>query len=85
VIVKPDTVIAWHRKGFRMFWAWKSRRGRVGRPAISADVGALIRQLHRENAVLRRYSAARSQSRSRYDEAEALCTGEPFRLREPLL
>ena len=26
VIVKPDTVVAWHRKGFRLFWTWKSRR-----------------------------------------------------------
>src|SRR5438552_11798617 len=32
VIVKPETVIAWHRYGFRLFWTWKSRR-RVGRPA----------------------------------------------------
>jgi len=27
VIVKPETVIAWHRKGFRLFWTWKVRRG----------------------------------------------------------
>ena len=31
VIVQPETVIAWHRRGFRLFWAWKSRR-RIGRP-----------------------------------------------------
>jgi hypothetical protein len=43
------TVIAWHRTGFRMFWAWKSRRGRVGRPTVAADVRALIRRMHREN------------------------------------
>jgi hypothetical protein len=30
VIVKPDTVIAWHRKAFRMFWTWKVRRGKPG-------------------------------------------------------
>jgi hypothetical protein len=30
VLVKPETVIAWHRRGFRMFWTWKSRR-RTGR------------------------------------------------------
>src|ERR1700693_5162666 len=34
VIVKPDTVIAWHRKSFRLFWTWKIRRGRPGRPAV---------------------------------------------------
>src|SRR5438552_16499969 len=32
VIVKPETVIAWHRQGYRLFWTWKSRR-RVGRRA----------------------------------------------------
>jgi hypothetical protein len=37
VIVKPETVIAWHRRGFRAFWTWKSRR-RVGRPAVAPDV-----------------------------------------------
>src|SRR5580704_16561527 len=31
VIVKPETVIAWHRRGFRLWWAWRSRR-RMGRP-----------------------------------------------------
>ncbi len=30
VIVKPETVIGWHRKGFRLFWTWKIRRGRTG-------------------------------------------------------
>ena len=41
VIVKPETVIAWHRRGFRAFWHWKSRR-RMGRPSVPADVRALI-------------------------------------------
>ena len=49
VIVKPDTVIAWHRKGFRVFWTWKVRRGRPGRPAVAKDVRKLIRKLSREN------------------------------------
>src|SRR5438105_4702937 len=31
-IFKPATAIAWHRKGFRLFWTWKIRHGRVGRP-----------------------------------------------------
>src|SRR4030042_959175 len=34
-IVKPATVIAWHRKGFRLYWRWKSRPGNIGRPRIS--------------------------------------------------
>ena len=37
VIVKPETVIGWHRKGFRLYWTWKSRRCRGGRPPISRD------------------------------------------------
>jgi hypothetical protein len=32
VIVKPETVIGWHRKGFRLFWTWKVRHGQPGRP-----------------------------------------------------
>jgi hypothetical protein len=48
-IVKPETVIAWHRKGFRMFWTWKVRRGKPGRPAVSPDTRALIRRMSREN------------------------------------
>src|SRR5258708_5222026 len=36
VIVKPETVIAWHRRGFRLFWAWKSRH-RMGRSAVAPD------------------------------------------------
>ena len=35
VIVKPETVIAWHRKGFRLFWTWKVRHGQPGRPERS--------------------------------------------------
>jgi hypothetical protein len=38
VIVKPETVIAWHRKGFRLFWTWKIRHGQVGRPAVPKEV-----------------------------------------------
>jgi hypothetical protein len=48
VIVKPDTVIAWQRKRFRLLWTWKSRR-RVGRPPVSPDVRALIRTMSDAN------------------------------------
>src|SRR6266481_8951095 len=34
VIVKPETVIAWHRKGFRLLWTWKVCHGQPGRPAV---------------------------------------------------
>ena len=34
IVVKPETVIAWHRKGFRLFWTWKVRHGQPGRPSV---------------------------------------------------
>ncbi len=44
VIVEPETVIAWHRHGFRLWWAWKSRR-RIGRPTLTTDIRTLIRTM----------------------------------------
>ena len=43
-IVKPDTVIRWHRAGFRLYWRWKSRR-RCGRPPVSLKIRRLIREM----------------------------------------
>jgi len=49
-IVKASTVvIGWHRKGFRLFWAWKIRHGKPGRPAVPKEVRQLIRTMSREN------------------------------------
>lgn len=48
-IVRPETVVAWHRAGFRLFWTWKVRRGQPGRPLISREVRDLIRKMCREN------------------------------------
>ena len=48
-IVKPETVVAWHRAGFRRFWTWKVRRGQPGRPVVAREVRDLIRQMCREN------------------------------------
>jgi putative transposase len=48
VIVKPETVIAWHRRGFRLWWTWKSRRC-LGRPTMPADVRTLIRTMAQAN------------------------------------
>ena len=48
VILKPETVIAWHRKGFRLYWRWKSQRCE-GRPTISPEVRNLIRQMSLAN------------------------------------
>src|SRR3982751_4340223 len=47
--VQPSTVIGWHRKGFRLFWTWKVRCGKPGRPAVPRAIRGLIRTLSREN------------------------------------
>src|SRR5258707_4912971 len=44
VIVKPDTIIRWHRAGFRAYWRWKSRR-RGGRPTVPPEIRKLIREM----------------------------------------
>jgi hypothetical protein len=46
IIVKPETLIGWHRKGFRLFWRVKSRRGR---PPLPRDICQLIARMAREN------------------------------------
>ncbi len=48
VLVKPETVIAWRRQGFRLRWTWKSRR-RLGRPTVPADIRILIRSMAETN------------------------------------
>ena len=47
-IVKPDTVIRWHRAGFRAYWRWKSR-SRGGRPRTPAEIRQLIRDMSTAN------------------------------------
>jgi hypothetical protein len=47
VIVKPATVIDWHRRGWQLVWAWKSRRR--GRPLIQPEIHALIREMSLAN------------------------------------
>ncbi len=49
VVVKPSTVIRWHRQGFRTFWRWKSRGRRPGRPTLSLDTRRLIRRMATDN------------------------------------
>src|SRR6185503_12177641 len=48
MIIRSETLVRWHRAGFRRYWRWKSRR-RGGRPPIEAELRALIRQISREN------------------------------------
>ena len=49
VIVKPETVVSWHRQGFRLFWNWKSCHGKPGRPRTSKEIRELIQRMSREN------------------------------------
>ena len=49
LIVQPDTVVGWHRQGFKLFWRWKSRTGTVGRPKVEVEIRMLIRRMSREN------------------------------------
>ncbi len=50
-LVRPDTVIRWHRQGFRAYWAWKSRRGRTGRPRVASELADLVRTMAVANAL----------------------------------
>jgi len=50
VFVKPDTVVRWHRAGFKIYWNWLSRRGRrTGRPSVATEIRDLIRKMATEN------------------------------------
>jgi transposase InsO family protein len=48
VIFQPETLVRWHRSGFRLYWRWKSRR-RIGRPAMPTDIRDLIRTMSHDN------------------------------------
>jgi transposase InsO family protein len=58
MIVKPETVIGWHREGFRLYWRWKLRK-KPGRPKTDAEIRELIRWMARENPT---WGAPRIQS-----------------------
>src|SRR5215472_7999298 len=47
-VAEPETILRWHRAGFRAFWRWKSRN-RAGRPKVNRSLRDLIHQMSREN------------------------------------
>jgi hypothetical protein len=47
--VQPETVISWHRAGFRLFWRWRSRSRGPGRPTITFEIRQLIRRMKADN------------------------------------
>ena len=59
VIVEPDTLVRWHKQGFRLYWRWKSRSRIPGRPKIDAEIRKLIRRMSAENP---RWGVPRIQS-----------------------
>jgi transposase InsO family protein len=81
-IVKPETVIRWHKQSFKLYWRWKSRK-RLGRPRIDAEIRRLIRRMCRENAT---WGAPRIQSELAllgYHVAESTVTRYMVRHRKP--
>ena len=83
VIVKPETVIKWHRQGFKYYWRWKSRSGRVGRPKIDQEIRDLIRRMSRENPT---WGAPRIQAELHllgYEVAESTVAKYRVRSRKP--
>jgi putative transposase len=52
VIVKPETVVAWHRAGFRLFWRIQSRANNKGRPKTDVELRRLIKRMASENPTL---------------------------------
>jgi len=70
IIVKPETVIKWHRQGFRLYWRWKLKAP-VGRPKIDKEIRELIGKMSRENPL---WGVPRLQTELRllgYDLAES--------------
>ncbi len=65
IVVKPATVVRWHRQGFKYYWAWKSRH-KGGRPAVAPEVRDLIRgcPVPTRCGVLREFTASCSSSAS---------------------
>jgi hypothetical protein len=51
LLVRPETVIRWHRTGFTQYWTRKSRGNGPGRPTVAPEVRALIRQMSKANAL----------------------------------
>ena len=83
VIVKPETVINWHRQGFKCYWRWKSRAGRVGRPRIDLEISDLIRRMSHENPT---WGAPRIQAELHllgYKVAESTVAKYRVRIRTP--
>src|SRR5439155_9503527 len=82
LIVQPVTVVAWHRKGFQLYWRWKSRTRTPGRPPIDREIRDLIRRMARENPTWGRRRIQADLRFIGYDVAE-LTIAKYMRRRSP--
>ncbi len=83
LIVQPDTVVRWHKQGFKLYWRWKSRARAVGRPKVEAEIRKLIRRMCRENPT---WGAPRIHSELQllgYDVSETTVDKYMIRHRKP--
>jgi hypothetical protein len=72
-IFKPDTVVRWHRQGYKLYWVLKFRRRWGGRPAIDPEVRELIRTMSRDNIGWGAPATARPESMVNYKCLALVC------------
>jgi hypothetical protein len=70
VLVKPDTVVSWHRTGFRLFWRWRSRASRAGRPKVEEEIREFDPPHESRKSNLGRTSHSRRVASSRFEISE---------------
>ncbi len=83
LIVQPETVVRWHQQGFKLYWRWKSRSRKPGRPKIDAEIRKLIRRMSLENPF---WGTPRIQSELRllgYEASKATVDKYKIRHRKP--
>jgi len=81
LLVKPDTVVRWHREGFRLYWSWRSRRG--GRPRVARELRDLIRRISMENSTWGAPGIQSELALVGYDVAESTVAKYMVRRRKP--
>jgi hypothetical protein len=79
MIVRPETLLRWHKVSFRCYWRWKSRR-RGGRPQIETDLRALIRRMSIENHFGARHASTATRT-SAFGTSRLSCGAEFGRYR----
>jgi len=83
VVVQPDTVVRWHRQGFKLYWRWKSKPKKIGRPQVWREIRDLVRRMCLENPT---WGAPRIHSELQllgYDVSESSVGNDMIRDRKP--